>query len=162
MKVCILTTSFPLGKGDISGMFVLEQARHLIKHGAAVCVVAPHHDGVVHHEDMNGIEVHRFRYFLPEKLQKLCYGSGIPNNIREFPWTKLQLPLLVFLFTIHASQVCTQLRYHSRALVHCGHCRTYRRQDPGQTDCFEHPPWLCARRYKNRKNSSGNRRLCSF
>ena len=102
MKVCILTTSFPLGKGDISGMFVLEQARHLIKHGAAVCVVAPHHDGVVHHEDMNGIEVHRFRYFLPEKLQKLCYGSGIPNNIREFPWTKLQLPLLVFLFTIHA------------------------------------------------------------
>ena len=102
MKVCILTTSFPLGKGDISGMFVLEQARHLIKHGAAVRVVSPHHFGSPLVEDMNGIHVHRFRYFLPEKLQKLCYGSGMPNNIREFPWTKLQLPLLVLLFTIQA------------------------------------------------------------
>ena len=102
MKVCILTTSFPLGKGDISGMFVLEQARHLIKHGAEISVVSPHHFGSPLKEDMNGIQVHRFRYFLPEKFQKLCYGSGMPNNIREFPWTKLQLPLLVLLFTIQA------------------------------------------------------------
>jgi len=102
MKVCILTTSYPLGKGDISGMFVLEQARHLIKHGALINVVAPHHLGSPLDEDMDGIQVHRFRYFLPEKLQKLCYGSGIPNNIREFPWTKLQLPLLLLLFTTQA------------------------------------------------------------
>ncbi|MBP7764786.1 MAG: glycosyltransferase family 4 protein [Syntrophaceae bacterium] len=102
MKVCILTTSFPLRKGDISGMFVLEQARHLIKHGAEISVVSPHHFGSSHREDVNGIQVHRFRYFLPEKLQKLCYGSGMPNNVREFPWTKLQLPLLVLLFTIQA------------------------------------------------------------
>ena len=102
MKVCILTTSFPLGKGDISGMFVLEQARHLIKHGAEIRVVSPHHFGSLLKEDINGIQVHRFRYFLPEKLQKLCYGSGMPNNVREFPWTKLQLPLLVLLFTIQA------------------------------------------------------------
>ena len=102
MKVCIHTTSFPLRKGDIAGMFVLEQARHLSKHGASVSVVAPHHLASSLNEDMNGIEVHRFRYFLPEKLQKLCYGSGMPNNIREFPWTKLQFPLLVLLFTIQA------------------------------------------------------------
>jgi len=102
MKVCILTTSFPLGKGDISGMFVLEQARHLMKQGALVSLLAPHHAGSPDYENMNGIQVHRFRYFLPEKLQKLCYGSGMPNNIRQFPWTKLQLPLLVLLFTIQA------------------------------------------------------------
>lgn len=102
MKVCILTTSFPLRKGDISGMFVLEQARHLIKHGASVSIVAPHHLDSPVDEDMKGVRVHRFRYFLPERLQKLCYGSGMPNNIREFPWTKLQLPLLVLLFTIQA------------------------------------------------------------
>ena len=73
MKVCILTTSFPLGKGDISGMFVLEQARHLIKHGALISVVAPHHSGAPLFEDMNGIQVHRFRYFLPEKLQNKAH-----------------------------------------------------------------------------------------
>lgn len=102
MKVCILTTSFPLGKGDISGMFVLEQARHLIKHGALISVVAPHHSGAPLYEDMNGIQVHRFRYFLPEKLQKLCYGSGIPSNIREFKWARLQFPFLVLMFILHA------------------------------------------------------------
>jgi len=102
MKVCILTTSFPLGKGDISGMFVLEQARHLIKHGASISVVAPHHSGSPVYEDMKGIQVHRFRYFLPERLQKLCYGSGIPNNIREFRWTRMQLPILLLMFTIQA------------------------------------------------------------
>jgi len=102
MKVCILTTSFPLGRGDISGMFVLEQARHLIKHGAEVRVVAPHHKGSPIREDMKGIQVHRFRYFLPEGLQKLCYQSGIPNNIREFKWVRLQIPLLILIFTIQA------------------------------------------------------------
>lgn len=83
-------------------MFVLEQARHLIKNGASVKVIAPHHSGSPVHEDMKSIEIHRFRYFLPEKLQRLCYGSGMPNNIREFPWTKFQLPLLVLLFAIQA------------------------------------------------------------
>ena len=102
MKVCILTTSFPLAKGDISGMFVLEQARHLIKHGATTRVVVPHHVGALTHQNMQGIEIHRFRYFLPERLQKLCYGSGIPNNMREFKWARLQLPFLVLMFTIQA------------------------------------------------------------
>jgi len=102
MKVCILTTSFPLKKGDISGMFVLEQARHLIKQGAIISIIAPHHFGSPLHEDIKGIEVHRFRYFLPERLQKLCYGSGIPNNVIEFKWVKIQIPLLVLMFTIQA------------------------------------------------------------
>jgi len=39
MKVCIITTSYPLRRGDISGMFVQEQARHLTGHGAQVSVI---------------------------------------------------------------------------------------------------------------------------
>lgn len=102
MKVCILTTSFPLMRGDISGMFVQEQARHLTRHGAQVSVIAPHHHGAPLREDVKGITVRRFRYFLPETLQKLCYGSGMPNNVRQFPWTRLQLPLLLGCFTLQA------------------------------------------------------------
>ncbi|MGD0821860.1 MAG: glycosyltransferase family 4 protein [Desulfomonilia bacterium] len=102
MKVCVLTTSFPLGKGDISGMFVLEKCRHLAKQGIKVRVITPHYPGAPLNEVIDGIEVRRFRYFFPETLQKLCYGSGIPNNIREFPWTRVQLPILLALFTIQA------------------------------------------------------------
>ena len=45
MKVCILTTSFPLKPGDLSGSFVLEQARHLVRLGIDAEVFAPHHPG---------------------------------------------------------------------------------------------------------------------
>jgi len=98
MKVCILTTSFPLGKGDISGMFVLEKARHLVRQGVDVTVLAPHHVGAPLNEVFQGIKIHRFRYFVPERFQRLCYGSGIPNNIREYPWTKIQIPILLLMF----------------------------------------------------------------
>lgn len=102
MKVCILTTSYPLKKGDLSGNFVYEQARHLVKLGVEVHVVAPHHPGAPLHEDGKGIGVSRFRYFLPENMQKLCYGSGIPNNLEGSLLAKLQLPFLMLMFTIQA------------------------------------------------------------
>ena len=102
MKVCILTTSFPLKKGDLSGIFMLEQGRHLVKNGIKVSVIAPHHPKAPQNEKMDGISVHRFRYFLPEGLQRLCYGSGIPNNLKESFWAKIQLPFLLLAFTFQA------------------------------------------------------------
>ncbi|MFH1079367.1 MAG: glycosyltransferase family 4 protein [Pseudomonadota bacterium] len=102
MKVCILTTSFPLGHGDLSGIFILEQGRHLVKQGIKVVVVAPHHPGAPKHEVMDGMSVHRFPYFLPEKLQKLCYGSGMPYNLKESSWSQIQLPFLLATFIFQA------------------------------------------------------------
>lgn len=102
VKICILTTSFPLRKGDLSGIFVFEQTRLLCESGVQVHVVAPHHKGAPLHEDDTGVRVSRFRYFLPERMQKLCYGSGIPNNLKENILARLQLPLLMFVFTIQA------------------------------------------------------------
>jgi glycosyltransferase involved in cell wall biosynthesis len=102
MKICILTTSFPLRKGDLSGIFMLEQGRHLMSRGISVRVVAPHHPGAPYNEIMDGIQVHRFRYFLPERLQRLCYGSGMPHNVKESVWAKIQLPFLLLTFTLQA------------------------------------------------------------
>lgn len=102
MKVCILTTSFPLTKGDLSGIFMLEQGRHLINQGVEVSVVAPHHPGAPYDELMDGIRVHRFRYFLPEGLQKLCYGSGMPHNLKESNWARIQLPFLLIIFILQS------------------------------------------------------------
>ena len=41
---------------------------------------------------MKGIKIYRFSYFFPFALQKLCYGSGIPTNIRHSLLARLQLP----------------------------------------------------------------------
>ena len=94
MRVCILTTSFPLYEGIAIGIHVVEQARHLVKLGINVNVLAPHHPGALREENMDGIQVHRFRYMFPERWQTLCYGAGIPTNVRNSWIARLQLPFL--------------------------------------------------------------------
>lgn len=98
MRVCILTTSFPLYEGIAVGIHVVEQARSLVKFGQEVTVVAPHHQGAKAAEAMDGIRVRRFRYMWPVKAQTLCYGAGIPTNLRRSWWARLQLPLLTAAF----------------------------------------------------------------
>jgi glycosyltransferase involved in cell wall biosynthesis len=74
---------------------VFEQARHLVKLGVEVEVLAPHHQGALRREVIDGIQVHRFRYMLPERWQTVCYGAGIPTNLRNSFWAKLQLVFLL-------------------------------------------------------------------
>jgi glycosyltransferase involved in cell wall biosynthesis len=95
MRVCVLTTSFPLYKGIAVGIHVIEKARHLAKLGVEVDVLAPHHHGAARREVIDGIQVRRFRYVLPERWQTLCYGAGIPTNLKRSLWAKLQLPLFL-------------------------------------------------------------------
>ena len=100
MKVCILTTSFPLRRGDLSGLFIFDQGRYLIRQGIEVVVIAPHHAGVPKRESVEGMVVRRVRYFLPAALQKLCYGSGIPHNLKHGFLPKIQLPFLLCSFLL--------------------------------------------------------------
>jgi glycosyltransferase involved in cell wall biosynthesis len=72
-----------------------------------VDVLAPHHQGAKRHEVIDGIQVRRFRYVWPEEWQTLCYGAGIPTNLKNSLGAKLQLPFLLsalFLNTIKVAQ----------------------------------------------------------
>lgn len=101
MRVCILTTSFPLYEGIAVGIHVIEQARHLVKLGVDVDVLAPHHQGAKRREVIDGIQVRRFRYVWPEEWQTLCYGAGIPTNLKNSWGARLQLPLLELAFLVN-------------------------------------------------------------
>ncbi|MFQ5867724.1 MAG: glycosyltransferase family 4 protein [bacterium] len=98
-KICILTSGFPRYEGDLSGNFILSLTKELIKRDLAVFVLAPHAPKVKRSEELDGIKVYRFSYFFPFALQKLCYGSGIPANIRHSLLAKLQL-LFFFFFQL--------------------------------------------------------------
>ena len=100
MRVCILTTSFPLYEGIAVGIHVVEQARHLVKLGVEVDVLAPHHNQAPRQEIIDGVRVHRFRYMLPERWQTLCYGAGIPTNVKNSWWARAQLPFLLIAFIL--------------------------------------------------------------
>jgi glycosyltransferase involved in cell wall biosynthesis len=105
MRVCILTTSFPLYKGITIGTHVLEQARHLADLGVQVDVLAPHHKGAPWHDMVNGVSVYRFRYMWPSQWQTLCYGAGIPTNLKKSMWAKIQLPFLMLSLFFHTLRI---------------------------------------------------------
>ena len=94
MKVCILTTSFPRFNGDSAGIFLYHLSRWLVKKGVNTAVIAPHDHGCHFKEKRQNIQIHRFPYFYPFQLQRLCYGSGIVKNIKNNLPAILQLPSL--------------------------------------------------------------------
>lgn len=115
MRICILTTSFPLYEGIAVGIHVIEQARHLVELGVDVDVLAPHHAGAPRRETIDGIDVHRFRYMLPERWQTLCYGAGIPTNLKNSLWAKVQVPALLFASlssTVRVARHCDIIHAH--------------------------------------------------
>ncbi len=75
--------------------FVYDLSRQLLQRGFDVAVLAPHHPGSKGFESFDGIRVHRFRYFLPVGLERLCYNGGILPNMKRSVLARLQLPFLV-------------------------------------------------------------------
>jgi glycosyltransferase involved in cell wall biosynthesis len=84
-RVLVLTSTYPRHAGD--GMvppFVHELSRRLTP-WFEMHVLAPHAPGAAITAEMDGVQVHRFRY-LPERLETLAYGGGILPGLRRRPW----------------------------------------------------------------------------
>ena len=71
-RVLFVTSNFPRWNGDTTTPFVLHLAQDLQAVGWAVEVLAPHAPGAARQEVLDGITVHRFRYFWPEAWQSVC------------------------------------------------------------------------------------------
>ena len=85
MKILIVTSSFPRWTGDPAGIFLLHLGKALTNLGHDITVLAPHAPHIPVREEMEGIEVHRFRYAWPGRLQTLAYGEGMAINVRKNP-----------------------------------------------------------------------------
>lgn len=105
MNVAFLTTSFPRFSGDYAGIFVYDLARALVARGVKVHVLAPHTAGAPQQEVIEGIEVTRFRYFLPNRAQRLAYGAGIPTNLRNDWRVRFQILPFAVSFSLHMRKV---------------------------------------------------------
>ena len=103
MKILIVTSNYPRWPGDSTTPFVHNFARELVSQGAQVRVVAPHFEGAKRKDNMDGVEIRRFRYWLPESGQTVCYQGGALGNLKKNWVNKLKLPILVaceFFFTL--------------------------------------------------------------
>jgi len=108
MRIFVLTTSFPLYEGVVAGPFIFDQARFLVQAGVSVTVLAPHHSGAKKSEQLAGIFIHRAQYSWPAKWQRLCYGAGIPTNLRQSWLARGQLPLLLISLLWHTLRLARQ------------------------------------------------------
>src|SRR3989338_9314442 len=96
MKVLVFASSaFPRWKDDAIPSFVSDLCSELAKGGVEVSALLPHHPGSALSEVVGGVKVHRFRYFFPSSMERLCYGAGIIPNMRQSILARLQLPFLV-------------------------------------------------------------------
>jgi glycosyltransferase involved in cell wall biosynthesis len=95
VKVCILTTSFPRFKGDSAGIFIYHLSAWLAQKGIQVHVIAPGDPVADYFEYWDNIHIYRFPYFFPLKYQRLCYGDGLLNNLRNSRLALMQAPFFI-------------------------------------------------------------------
>jgi glycosyltransferase involved in cell wall biosynthesis len=91
----MLTSTFPRNKADIRGT-IFHLSKKLSLSNIKIQVIAPIDYNALTQEMFGEIQVYRFQYFIPIRLQKLTYGFGMPVNLRISLLAKLQLPLYLF------------------------------------------------------------------
>ena len=90
-NVLVLTSTLPRWKNDTTPPFVLKLSESLSKKYNMI-LLAPHSAKAARKEKTGNMTVYRFRYFMPESLQKLAYGAGILTNVKKSFLAKLQIP----------------------------------------------------------------------
>jgi phosphatidylinositol alpha-1,6-mannosyltransferase len=95
MKLLIVTSNYPRWESDTTTPFVHNFARELVRQGVQVRVLAPHNIGAKTKEVVDGVEIRRFRYWLPLSGQTVCYQGGALGNVSKNPSNKSKLPTLV-------------------------------------------------------------------
>ena len=114
MRILVVTSTFPRWPGDTEPAFVFELCRRLHMQGADVDVLAPHAADTRSIEQMDGINVYRYRYG-PERLELLAYRGGILANLRRH-WSRWLLvsPFLL----LQAIAVRRRLNKEKYDLIH--------------------------------------------
>src|SRR3989338_8403 len=94
-NILVTATTFPRWRNDTEPNFVFVLSRLLASHGHKVVALAPHFHKAKKHEVIDNVNIYRFSYFFPYKLQKVCYEGGIFANLKRYKIAYIQLPLLV-------------------------------------------------------------------
>jgi len=95
LKVCVVTSSFPRDPSDYRGVFLLRLFRAVRLQGAEVVVVAPQGPDGESAQEIEGIEVRRFRYWPLSSQQVLASGVGVLPNLRNGWLPRFQIPTLM-------------------------------------------------------------------
>ncbi|WP_313142676.1 glycosyltransferase [Stenotrophomonas sp.] len=74
-----------------------------------ITVLCPHAPGAKHVENLEGVDVVRYRY-APTSLERLVNSGGISSNLKHHPWMHLLLPGFMLSQLIHTAYLSYSLR----------------------------------------------------
>lgn len=117
MRILVLTSTFPRWEKDTIPTFIKDLCTHLADAGIEVDVLAPHYPGSRRSESFNGVNITRFRYFYPERLQKLTYGAGISENLKRNFLLYFQVPIFL-LSLLYQTQKALRSRQYDVVHAH--------------------------------------------
>ncbi|KRG75017.1 hypothetical protein ABB30_12995 [Stenotrophomonas ginsengisoli] len=89
-RLLVLASTYPRWAGDHEPGFVHELSKRLT-HDFDITVLCPHAPGTCTSENLDGVEVVRYRY-APEPLETLVNNGGIVTNLRKQRWKILLVP----------------------------------------------------------------------
>ncbi|GEM_PF-3849323 len=107
MKVCYLTTTFPIKKNDTYNKSVYDLAMTMQQYHTIV-VIAPGSADSAASGKVGGIQTERFNYFWPKSWMTVAYGYGIPKNLMRNPLAWIQLPFFFLSFVKKAKEISKQ------------------------------------------------------
>ena len=86
MKILFLTTSYPrFGKNQREfAMNIHNLAKEISRKGNEVTVVAPNDNNTLGYKKVNNVVIDRFSYWFPKQSQRVSYGDGIPDNLKNY------------------------------------------------------------------------------
>lgn len=91
--IVVITTTFPRWQNDTDPPFVFELCRRLTE-DYDVHVTTPMYPGAMRYDCLDGVHVHRFRYFLAQ-LEKLAGSTGILPTLIQNKMYWFLVPFLV-------------------------------------------------------------------
>ena len=103
MNILMLGTTFPRHENSGIGKFVFELARSLVAIGNNVNVLTTNFPGGKKNEIMKDVNVHRFNYVFPAKLQRLTWPGGLPDQLKISWLARVQLPFFILIYIMQCS-----------------------------------------------------------
>ena len=112
-SILVLASTYPRWKNDTEPRFVHDLCKQLSSEYRVIALV-PHYPGARRKEDMDGVLVQRFRYFLPVG-ERLAYDGGIIQNLKR---NRLKLLLVPFFLISQFIQILVLCRKYKIRLIH--------------------------------------------
>lgn len=116
VRILSIATTHPRFAGDSEPAYVFSLNRELVRRGHQVTTLLPHAAGASLEEVAHGVQIRRFRYFLPARAQRLCYNGGILPNLRKSWLARVNLPCFVAAQALAVTRAVTSKQYD---VIHC-------------------------------------------